>query len=748
MARITRTTPLSSRPAFARSAIAAAALATACAAIAQEAPSATPPAGMTPAEPPLLGTIVVTGRAEPPPAVGGWGDVPLRLAPFQATLLGSEALRDLGATRLADVTRADPSVSDAYNTEGYWDTLTVRGYVIDNRYNFRRDGLPINAETSIPLDNKERVEVLKGTSGLQAGTSAPGGLVNLVVKRPTAAPLRQATLGWRSRGSLLGAVDLSQRFGTDQAFGLRLNAAAERLRPQVRDAEGERHLLALAGDWRIGGGTLLELEIETSRRRQPSVPGFSLLGNTLPDIPDPRINLNNQPWSQPVVMDGHTGSLRLTQPLAAGWRATLHAARQRLRTQDRLAYPYGCYDDTTDTYYGDRYCPDGRYDLYDFRSENERRHTDALDLSLHGELQSGGLRHAITAGVLRSSVKARFERQAYNYVGQGHVSGTVPTPADPALTDENTPRDERSTEFHLRDAVRFGSGWTAWAGLRHTRLERRSVRTDGSRATAYDQAFTTPWLALSRRLGEQTLVYASWGRGVESEVAPNRARYTNAGEALPALRSRQFELGLKGGQALPGGDLSWNLAAYEIERPAFADLPIAGRPTGCDGDNPAGGCTRQVDGAARHRGLEAQAGWRQGAWSLQAGLGLVQARRIGSADPTVDGLRPPNVPARTLKLAAGHDLAALPGLGLQAALVAESDRMVLPDNSVRIPGWARLDAGLRWQQRTPSGTLTWRAGVDNLLDRRAWREAPFQYGHAYLFPLAPRSFRLSVEAAL
>lgn len=81
-------------------------------------------------------------------------------------------------------------MSDAYNTEGYWDNLTVRGFVIDNRFNYRRDGLPINAETSIPLDNKAQIEVLKGTSGLQAGTSAPGGLVNYVVKRPLAEPLR------------------------------------------------------------------------------------------------------------------------------------------------------------------------------------------------------------------------------------------------------------------------------------------------------------------------------------------------------------------------------------------------------------------------------------------------------------------------------------------------------------------------------------------------------------------------------
>ncbi|MBK7991132.1 MAG: TonB-dependent receptor plug domain-containing protein [Comamonadaceae bacterium] len=52
--------------------------------------------------------------------------------------------------------------------------MTIRGFVVDQTYNYRRDGLPVSGETSVPLENKERVEFLKGTSGILAGTSAPG----------------------------------------------------------------------------------------------------------------------------------------------------------------------------------------------------------------------------------------------------------------------------------------------------------------------------------------------------------------------------------------------------------------------------------------------------------------------------------------------------------------------------------------------------------------------------------------------
>jgi iron complex outermembrane receptor protein len=144
----------------------------------------------------------------------------------------------------------DASLGDAYNTTGYWDSLSIRGFVLDNRSNFRRDGRPISAETSIPLGNRARVEILKGLSGQQAGVSASGGLVNFVVKRPDA-NLRSASLSWRQGGSLGAGVDISQRFGEADAYGVRLNAAYEDLEPRMRTAQGHRHLLAAAGDWRL-----------------------------------------------------------------------------------------------------------------------------------------------------------------------------------------------------------------------------------------------------------------------------------------------------------------------------------------------------------------------------------------------------------------------------------------------------------------------------------------------------------------
>jgi iron complex outermembrane receptor protein len=686
-----------------------------------------------------LPAVAVSGRAAPSVGVAGWGDVPLSRAPLQARVFDSEQLKDRGVQRLSDLTASDASVGDAYNAEGYWDYLSVRGFVLDNRFNFRRDGLPISAETSIPLENKARIEILKGTSGMQAGTSAPGGLVNYVVKRPLDGPSRSASLEWREAGSVTAALDLSQRFGAADTFGLRINAAAAHLDPKLRSAQGQRHALAVAGDWRVSPDTLLELELETSHRSQPSVPGFSLLGNSVPPAGDPRINLNNQPWALPVVLDGATASLRWQQRLAGDWRMTTHLATQRLHSDDRIAFPFGCFDPNPapdGTYYADRFCPDGRLDLYDFRSENERRRTLALDVSLQGRFVAGNLRHALTAGVLSSQVRNRFERQAFNFAGAGTVDGNAITPAAPDLTDENTNRDERSTELHVRDAVSLTERLTLWLGLRHSRLSRASVRTDGSRATDYTQSFTTPFVAASHEIAPEQLVYASWGRGVESEVTPNRSRYgANAGAALPALTSRQVEIGAKG----TSRQFDWSVAAFDIARPLFSDVGP------CDADST---CTRVADGTQRHRGLEASASWRLDAWTLRGSAQWLRARRQDGQTAALNGLQPTNVPGRTLKLEAGYTVPQWSGLSLLSSVKHESTRMVLPDNSASIPGYTRADLAARYDTRVGNATLTWRAGIDNVFDRRAWRESPYQFSHAYLFPLAPRALRISVQTDL
>jgi len=683
-------------------------------------------------------SITVIGRSPGSAAVAGFGDVPLARAPLQVGVFGPGQLADLGVTQLGLLPKLDASVSDAYNAEGYWASLAVRGFPLDNRYNLRRDGLPINGETAIALGNKERFELFKGTSGIQAGTSSPAGLVNLVVKRP-GADRTTVMLEAREAGTFGFMLDVGRRLGDEVA--VRLNASAERLAPPVRNTRGERSMLALAADWRAAPNTLVQFELETSHQRQPSLAGYSLLGDRVPapgEI-DPRRNLNDQPWRQPVVFDGDTASLRWQQQLNPDWQLTLHAMHQRLINHDRAAFPYGAYDPATFACtFCDRFAPDGTFSYWEYISDNERRHTTAAQLLLAGRVETGAVRHSLEAGVLGSRHSGRFQDQVFDIAGTGRIDGSLVTPPSAGFTDANTNRDERSAEFFVRDAMTLGDAWQLWAGLRSTRLDRQTQRTsvdgDGSlRPTDFQRTETTPWLALAAQLTPKTMVYASWGRGLETDVAPNRPRYRNAGESL-ALRSRQAELGLKHGtEAVEAA-----LTLFAIERDQNADVGPCDTP---------GSCARVLDGTARHRGIEASWLGQLGAWGWSLSTMLLDAERRGSGTPGLSGTWPVNTPRATLR--AAGEWRALHGLALQARASAEDNRTVVPGNdSLRIAGWSSLDLGARWQHEGAGALWTWRLGVDNATDRRAWKESPYQFGHTYLYPLAPRTWRLSLQAAL
>ena len=682
-----------------------------------------------------LTDITITDTA--PSQVSGFADVPLRQAPFSAITIDRQTLQDIGAQRVSDALRLDASVADSYNSPAYWDSLSVRGYTLDNRYNYRREGLPISAETMIGMDNKDRIELFKGTSGIQAGTSAPGGLVNYVVKRPPSAQnttVRDVSASVGPGHSSSIALDLGGRFGQDQALGYRFNAAYEDLSPYIKNTEGHRRLFALAMDWRLTPDSRLEWEIERSERQQMGVNAYSLLGDILPAPVDGKRNLTRQPWSVPGVFAGTTGTLRFKQNLEGGWLWSTQYGAQRLRTDDRLSFAYGCSAQER----WDRFCSDGGFDLYDYRSDHERRSSDALQTELSGAIRLVGLQHQLGLSLMRSRMLDRpSAMQAYNWAGTGNINGSFDSPeAQPTPGELNTQRSEYTTEIALRDRIELSNQTALWLGWRHTRLNRASERTDGSQAVQDERSFNTPWLALTHQITPAYLVYGSYGEGIETDVAPNRSRYNNAGQALPALRSEQFEIGVKGQWARTRWQASW----FDITR------PVAGDEGACDEANT---CTRKIDGQARHRGLELSAGLAQAQWQWDIATTWTDAKhQQAEIDPSVNGQRALNVPRMSLRAMAQYRFAGVPGLRSSLRLNHEGTRSVTEDGALQLPAWTTLDLATHYDTRIQGTRTQWTLAIDNLADRHYWRESPKQYGHYYLYPGAPRTLRVAVKASL
>jgi iron complex outermembrane receptor protein len=683
-------------------------------------------------------TPEITITSPPPQQVSGFGDTPLSKAPFSAISIDNQSLRDVGAKRISDALRLDASVTDSYNSPAYWDMLSVRGYTLDNRYNFRREGLPISAETMIPMENKDRIELLKGTSGIQAGTSSPGGLANYVVKRaPTGSneTIRAVTASYGSGKSSSVALDLGSRFGENKEFGYRFNTAYEDLNPYIQKTQGHRNLVALAMDWRVSADSRLEFEFEKSERQQIGVNGYSLLapaGNligqpSLPIVVDGKTNITAQSWSLPGVFKNTSGSIRFKKNLSDGWLWTTLYGGQRLRTDDRLAYAFGLDCRYPNYTLCDRFVAGPSFDIYDYRSENERRFTDSLQTMVNGRTAISGMPHHLTFSAMRSRQLDRLQtNQTYNFAGTSTAYGGAVPAQTGVPTNFNTNRSEYSNELSFTDRVELSARTSAWIGLRYTSSDRSTVSLDPEIPNPISQqkGVASPWLALSHEYASGSAVYASYGEGVELFAAPNNFNYTNAGQFLGVHRSKQVEVGTKGKS---NKNLSWSASVFHIDRPLAYDYAYA----------------RVVNGTQAHTGLDAGLQWAQKQWLFSGQAQWLHARISGA--PIEIGNKPLNVPAITLRALAQYRWTEIPGLRTSLRLSHEGERRVMENGSITLPAWTTLDFAAHYETRIQGTRTEWTLGVDNLTDRQYWRESPKQFGHYYLYPGAPRNLRLTVR---
>ena len=689
----------------------------------------------------------ITITSPSPQQVSGFGDTPLSKAPFSAISIDNQSLRDVGAKRISDALKLDASVTDSYNSPAYWDMLSVRGYTLDNRYNYRREGLPISAETMIPMENKERIELLKGTSGIQAGTSSPGGLANYVVKRaPTGKDetIRSVTASYGNGKSSSVALDLGSRFGESKEFGYRFNTAYEDLNPYIKNTQGHRNMVALAMDWRMSADSRLEFEFEKSERQQMGVNGYSLLAPendlyaqpSLPSVVNGKTNITAQSWSLPAVFNNTSGTIRFKKNLSDGWLWTTQYGGQRLRTDDRLAYAFGLDCRYPNYTLCDRFVAGPSFDIYDYRSESERRLTDSLQTILNGRTEIAGIPHHLTFSVMRSRQLDRLQpTQLYSLAGTGtSYGGAVPAQTG-GITQYNTDRSEYSNEVSFTDRVEVTTRSSIWGGLRYTNSDRSTVSLDNSNPNPINQqkGIATPWLAMSHEYASGSTVYASYGEGVELFAAPNNVNYTNAGQFLGVHRSKQVEVGGKG---KANQNLSWNASVFHIDRPLAYDYFN-------DNDD---STNRIVDGKQTHVGLDAGLQWTQKQWLLSGQVQWFHARISGtSVDTSLNGTQPINAPAITMRALAQYRWTEIPGLRTSLRLSHEGQRRVKEDGSINLPAWTTMDFAAHYETRIQGTRSELTLGIDNLMNKQYWRESPKQFGHYYLYPGAPRNLRLTVR---
>jgi iron complex outermembrane receptor protein len=667
--------------------------------------------------------------------IGGFSDAPLLQTPASISTIERQRMQDFSIHNSTDAMKLDASVSDSYNAVGYAENFSIRGFALDNTSSYRKDGIAVPGDTQIPLENKERIEVLKGLAGLQAGVAAPGGIINYVTKRPTFTDLRSVTLEARERGTLYGSVDLGGRF-EDHRFGYRINAAGERLRSYVKGANGERQFVSGAFDWQITPDALLQLDMDYQHKSQLSVPGYQLIRNvSLPTGISQTMLLNDQPWAKPVDTRSTNAGLRFDYHINDAWHTTVSMNKHWFKRDDYTAFPYGCSNEGEGFYPG--YCSNGDYDVYDYQSVGESKSPFGAQAMVQGKFATGAILHQLTLGTSLFTRSDKSGDYVYDLAGTSNIYHNVSVPPAPGNRSTGPVferRSENERALFAQDIAALSPHLKLHTGLRYVQVKRDEyIPDDNSRITNAprnyahsDEGFVLPSVALVYSANADWNLYAALTHGLEhGGIAPILT--TNENTALKPSRSKQFELGIKGAIS---NDTAVSAALFQIRKGhEFTDVSN----------------TFVRAGDATHRGLELSLQGHATA-GLQYGLSMLalHTEQKGTGQSDFDGKRVTDVPNFKSSAWLEYSVPAVTGLKLNTAWQYSGKKAFDLENTVMVPGYHLFDLGASYATKVAGAATTLRFGVNNVFDKFYWRDVTPALG-GYLLTGAPRTLRASAQ---
>jgi len=654
--------------------------------------------------------------------VGGLQPGPRLDTPASVSVFSRQLLDDRQVRTLSEVLQSDASVGESYAPVGYYENFNVRGFELNAASSYRINGQTIAGEQNVALENKQQVELLKGLSGLQSGVSAPGGLINYVTKRPE--DVRSVSLSTNEQGERYLATDLGGWFGSERQFGLRANLAHEDIRSYVDHADGKRDFASLAFDWQINPDAILQLDAEYQHREQLSVPGYQLLGGTeVPHGVDPDDHLAYQRWAKPVQNDSLNLGGRFEYRFSDTWSGTLSASRSKVVIDDYSAFAWGSGNDA---FFGSN----GDYEMYDFRSPDDTRRIDEAQAMLNGHFDSLGLGHELTVGT-SAQRRTLDQRPSYmEWIGTGNIYTGAPAkaPSDKSIGSSERRLDSRQYGLFISDKITFNEQWQTLIGAREVRLDEKTWNENGVAGRHTQQYQLLPSAALIYKPQPDTTLYASYSKGLSAGgTAPWFA--SNASEILAPTLSHQTELGIK--QDWQG--MSFSAALFQI-RQAYQYA----RP---EGDT----FTYVQQGQQKNTGLELGAsGWVTSRLQVQASAAAIHARVQNSGTDAYEGHQAINVPRLRAALQADYSLP-VPGLALLGGARYSASKYASQAGNVEVGGYTVFDIGSRYRTRIGGYDTVLRLTVDNVFDKRYWRDVGDYLGDNYLFQGAPRTARLSAS---
>lgn len=677
--------------------------------------------GLSPAYP--GGQVARGGRA------GILGTKDAMDTPFSITSYTNELIQDRHARSVGDVLQNDPTVRVARGFGNFQEAFFIRGFILDSddtAYNGLYSLLP---RQYIATELFERVEVLRGASAFLNGASPNGGglggSINLLPKRAPNEPLSRVTFGVASGGQTQVAADIARRFGPDGNTGIRVNAAGRNGGTAVDHEDVQLGLLAVGLDWR-SRDVRLSGDIGWQDHKLKNTRTNVTLGSavtTVPSVPDNQTNFA-QPWSYSNERDVF-GTLRGEWDLSPSTTAWAAAGARRGEEANSLA-------NLTVTN-----AASGAATTYRF--DNTRKDSvNTGELGLRGKLQTGSVGHEWVAVASHYDFEKKnayamdwrntHATNLYNPIATNLPGFSANTLFGGDLANPLRTGSTRLSSFALGDTMAFMDNRMLFTvGLRHQKMEIANYDYGtGLQTDRYDQSRTSPLLAAVYKVNKGLSVYANYVEGLsQGQTAPSTA--TNRGEMLAPYVSKQKEVGVK----FDAGRVGGSVALFSTTKPrAFLNTANLFSTSGKD----------------RHQGVElAVQGEATKGLRLLGGLTWLDAKQLTTGAAATDGQRVIGVPKLQANLGAEWDVPGVSGLAVDGRWVHTGASYANATNTLRVPGWNRLDVGARYMTEVQGKLVTLRARIDNLTNRNYWASVGGYPGSGYLVVGAPRTLSLSVS---
>ena len=631
--------------------------------------------------------------------------------PQAINVVPAQVIRDQAPRNLDDALANVSGITQGNNFGGTADTVMKRGFGDNRDGSIMRDGMPVVQGRNLNAST-ERVEVLKGPASLLYGIQDPGGVINVVSKRPQLQPYTALNV----RGSTYGSGKNGSGGGLDSTGALGDSPLAYRLIVDHEDEDYWRNygvhresMVAPSLAW-LGEDTQVVLAYEHREFLYPFDRGTAFGSNGQP-LNIPATRRLDEPFND---MEGRSDlyRLELDHQLGEDWK--LHAGYSFNReTYDASQVRVTGVDEAAGTL---TRSIDGTH--------NAMSRDQFVTVSLDGSLELAGMRHDLLLGVdhedrkiyrgdlIRQSAQSTFSY--LNPVYGQEVEGTNVRASDSDQTDKL-----RTESVFVQDALHLDEHWILVAGARFQQYDQYAGRGRPFKAnTDIDGQTWVPHAGIVYQVDDQLSFYGSYSESFKpnSTIAPLSGGVTIDSSIAPE-EGKSWELGAK--LDMPG-QLTGTLALFDITK---RNVLVS------NFDSTSGETVYSNAGEVSSRGVELDlTGQLTDRWSLIGSYAFTDAKV--TKDPELKGNRLQNVARHSGSLSAVYDFGSLFGgdrlrFGAGARYVGK--RAGNSTNTFDLPSYTVADAFASYETKLDEHNVRLQLNVKNLFDKVYYSSAVNQY---------------------